>query len=633
MPSRRPRKYVPISHLPVSCNALDPWKNRCTTPPRDGSLWCTRHDEERVKLYTNYKSYHATLKAFPENSICYDVSAIRVCSSAETIKMWHKALTDKCALYTRCIDARAYFTERFFGNDMDFGHKAFWESLKTQRAEVQSLIEEVDRRAYELFLRKQNAFWVLQKKQEEADDACGDTSDLDRRPPLLGPRGAKSITSPSSDNVGPVEDPLDVALRWKRMLLWEKIRTHLARFGALPQSRFFKERLNVIYACVRRAIYTDASLMQFAINYRTVAALLRDKTLEVPIVEKLWNAIRNLPVTLMRAAVDDVVRTTGQGSDEEYVVLLGGKVYKEPSRERWPLHAWGHMAAIHSCYPCLRKVCTTVEDICDLTKYALIALPVGYLSQPDEEVLKYNWDINEMRFLQICGFIPNAVQDRGPRYVVSKCNCPFQRNCAHWSEKRTNPMLYAGLSLEDPMAEEFVEACMQHPDFRVCTQRGKDGPIVRSHEKLCGQRLRQAATRGALRYTEFEDSEVDERIEGALEYAPPIVPPDRFLEDCFRVVIIDDGEGELKDFVKKLVQVWVDVYEVEDEVELFCVIAESYGGELETTKSDVCPMLPNVDRDVAKSYKRLWGVNPPSDFQDYSRDARSVESGWRKEFQ
>jgi hypothetical protein len=100
-----------------------------------------------------------------------------------------------------------------------------------------------------------------------------------------------------------VRSPADTRIRCS--LLWEKIKTRLARYCAPFSSRFYKERIRVIHACVRRAIYTDAKLLVVAQNYTTVMGLLTDATLDVRIVEKLWYAIRHLYVHEVRAAIGE----------------------------------------------------------------------------------------------------------------------------------------------------------------------------------------------------------------------------------------------------------------------------------------------------------------------------------------
>ena len=91
-------------------------------------------------------------------------------------------------------------------------------------------------------------------------------------------------------------------------------------------------------------------------SYDNVIALLSDQELDLITVEKLWHAITALCIHDVQSAVDNVVRSI----DGDHVVVLGGKVFKDVSGERWPLHAWGHMTAIHRCYSCLRTTCRTV---------------------------------------------------------------------------------------------------------------------------------------------------------------------------------------------------------------------------------------------------------------------------------
>lgn len=213
----------------------------------------------------------------------------------------------------------------------------------------------VENRAYELILDSQNALWVLKKQNGDAERP-DDCSGHDDNP--LPPRNTKPLVQ-APFSVMDVEDPLDVALRQKCRELWEKIRTRLARYCAPSCSAYYQERLEVIFACVRRAIYTDPGLMIIAQNHKTVLSLLEDPNLEVPMVERLWSAIKDLSVFDVRAAVDDVLRP--KEATGNYVVVLGGNVYKDLGCTTWPFHAWGHMTAVYMCYSCVRKVCKTVS--------------------------------------------------------------------------------------------------------------------------------------------------------------------------------------------------------------------------------------------------------------------------------
>lgn len=230
----------------------------------------------------------------------------------------------------------------------DFGHKIFWDSLVRKRAEVEQLMLYVETRGYQLILKGQNALWVLEQDTHETEDCSG----YGDRPQCTN----ASLHSKESVEGTAIEDPLEAVLREKAIEFREKIRTCLAWYCAASTSRFHGERLEVIYAYVRRAVYKDASLMFLSHSYDSVMALLSDHDLDLITVENIWHAISALCVHDVQSAVDDVLRST----DGDHVVVLGGKVFKDVSGERWPLHAWGHMMAIRQCYSCLRTTCRTV---------------------------------------------------------------------------------------------------------------------------------------------------------------------------------------------------------------------------------------------------------------------------------
>ncbi|KIM42093.1 hypothetical protein M413DRAFT_444562 [Hebeloma cylindrosporum] len=622
----------------VRCSAVDPFRKACRETPKEGSEWCPRHNQERIKLYLGYKAHHAVLNTFPENTICTDGRAVRECKSYETVKGWGNALRRKYILLTRCIQSRAYFTERFFGNDMDFGHKTFWQSLKKQVNEIEELLENVECRAYELLLASQNALWVLDQKHDQAPEQCSAFDD-EPFPELQGtptdfvadqkykPQNTKPATekcgvfddkplSKPQEKVTPeatvaledIEDPIDVAIREKRVELWEMIWTRLARYCAPTKSRYYKERLAVIWACVCRAVWTDPSLMLVAQNFRSAESLLNASNLDLPTVERLWNAIKDLYVDDVRAAIDDVlhpVRPTG-----EYVVVLGTRIHKELADVALPLHDWGHMTAVAPCYSCIRKACKTVDDIVTFTRYVILSCT--FLPQPN---LRYDFEYDGFPMLALCGFIPNDITDPGPRFIIEKDNAYGKFYKPRWTEIKTNPVICVGLSLTDPKSQEFLNACLRHQDLEVLFRKGRDGRVIRSMD-FCAQRRRTAETRAALKDMPWDSVKlfVDE---GVLGKALPIVTLGRRLDDCFQVGIIDDGDGDMHDFVDKLLQIWLDIYDVKDAPELFREIGipylENYEVEMDMGARKTCSdfvILSNTAPDVLISYKHLWGRAP-----------------------
>ena len=206
--------------------------------------------------------------------------------------------------------------------------------------------------------------WVLD--QQHSNPTGEDCSGHGDEPPS----STQPVPRSAPDDIEDVEDPVDVALREKRADLWEKIRTRLARYCAPYKSRYYKERLAIIWACVCRAVYTDPTLMLVAQNYNSASSMLADANLDLTTVEKLWIAIRDLYVVELRAAIDDVLQPVRENG--EYVVVLGSRVHKGLSGVSPPFHAWGHMTAAFPCYSCIRQVCTTVGALFCLVRFFLL---------------------------------------------------------------------------------------------------------------------------------------------------------------------------------------------------------------------------------------------------------------------
>ncbi|KAK7042185.1 FAD-binding-3 domain-containing protein [Favolaschia claudopus] len=600
-----PSKTPAVDEFADLCAALDASGRLCNAKTKEASRWCPRHDEERIKLYINYKAHHSVLDAFPDDSICHSVGAIKGCTSVETIRTWNKALLTKYKLLNRCITARAYFTQRFFGNDMDFGHKTFWHSLVKQVYKIEALLVDVEQRACTLLLEAQDALWVLELQQADSmkkdEEDCSGHGDG-----VLSSK--KSKTPPNPTDVADVEDPLDVALREKCTLLWEKIKTRLARYCAPSHSKFYSERISVIYACVRRAIYTDPKLLVVAQNYKTVMDLLTDTNLDVQVVEKLWYAIRHLYVHEVRAAIDDVLRPkSGPG---EYITVLDGRIYKDPSAIPLPFHAWGHMTALFQCYSCVRRVCQTVDEIVSLTRFV-----VFNMNGLNQSALRYEFPYDGAKVLSLCGFIPNSIDTFPPRSVISKCNCIYNGQ-PHWEETSVSYVLCAGLSLNDPSSGAFVNACLRDPSLMVVVRKGAKGRVIKSVERVWAERMRQANTRAGLRIASWDPARTVYYQDSVLEEACPRVFGTEVLEECYQLVLVDGGAGSMADFVKKLSDIWLEkVYEVGDVMELMMQLALPIvkSGELEIKykgKRGPAMVVGNIEMDVLAAYKKLWGRTP-----------------------
>lgn len=216
--------------------------------------------------------------------------------------------------------------------------------------------------------------------------------------------------------------------------------------------------------------------------------------------------------------------------------------------------------------------------------------------------------------MSLCGFVPNGINDFGPRYKVEKSNYFFDHNKAQWTETKSNNVICVGLSLTDPKTQLFVNACLRQPDLMVLCRKGANGRLIRSRP-LCFTQVRKANTRAGLKAAPWDIFETVYFQDSLLEEAQPFITPTRQLNDCFQLAIVDGGEGEVEDFVDKLVKLWYEVYEVEDVkgilVEIGTPLLED--GELEAEsgkKGSRLPLTPNLELDVMESYRRLWGKRP-----------------------
>ncbi|KAG2359881.1 hypothetical protein BDR07DRAFT_1452178 [Suillus spraguei] len=452
----------------------------------------------------------------------------------------------------------------------DFGHKAFWESLVKKRAEVEGFLYYIETRAYQLILQAQNALWVLDHDPDGHES--GDCSGYDDESLVRD----VSFHSIESDRGAVIDDPLEAVLREKSVEFLEKIRSRLARYCAPSASRYHYERLEVIYAYVRRGIFTEPALMFLSQSYDSVMALLSDNNLDLVTLEKIWNAVKTLCVHDIKDAVDDVLRANREG---DYVMVLGGKVFKEASGEEWPLHAWGHMMAIDHCYSCLRTTCKTMDEVIAMTRFSLFSKAA--LSQ---SYIKYEYGFDGAKELILAGFIPSDIPLSSPRHSIICTDSGSQSFGPMWEETKRNLSLYGSLSLNDAKAQAFVNGCIRHPDLMVMLRKGADGRVIRSRPVVWTSRKRRARSRSALTSVSWEKTRDVVRCEDDdLEEAQPSGWNHEMIADCLMVVLVDGGEGNMGDFVHKLVEIWCQVYHVKDKEELYSALETPFvdAGELE----------------------------------------------------
>lgn len=239
----------------------------------------------------------------------------------------------------------------------------------------------------------------------------------------------------------------------------------------------------------------------------------------------------------------------------------------------------------------------------DLTRYALLTR--APLSQTS---LKYDFSFDGSRELILAGFITNDIPLSSPRHsIICKESGPLSASPI-WEETKRNLSLYAGLSLSDPMAQAFVNACIRRPDFMVMLRKGADARIIRSSSVVWTSRKRHAQSPSALASVPWEKTTDVVRLSDlALEDAQPSGWALEKIADCMQVIVVDTSEGTMGDFVQKLVGIWCQVYNVGDKDELYDALKGPYeaAGELQEYQE----VTGNV---VLDSYQSLWGCIPPA---------------------
>ncbi|KAH9474649.1 hypothetical protein JR316_0013113 [Psilocybe cubensis] len=476
----------------------------------------------------------------------------------------------------------------------DYGHEKYRTILEDQLSETQFLFKVAEQRAYELHHASMNA---TGRQDDETSDTESENCDhLDDDP---DPRKSSPISSLSQNSTLQDEmDPIKAILAEKCNNIREQIWIQLARSCAPVQSRFYVERLEVIWACVRRAVCSDPKLMLLSRKYKSAINMLKDTTLELLTVTKIWTAINNLCAEDVRAAIDDVlhpVRTTG-----EYVVVFKARVHKDLSHASLPFHGWGHMAAFFPCYSNIRRTCESVDDIVELTRYALLCnVPIAR----ESNLFKYPHE--GIMNLLLCGFIPDSYARLEPNPSRGEGNTIGLKDMEllnyDWK-----PFVSVEMSLTDPKVNDFVNACFRRSDLVVSFRKGS------ANKEFCSKPL-YGQTANIVKDS-FEVKSLPDPCQPthnlAFQNATPSVTPPKRIFDCFQLTITPEKRGEIKDFLTEIVHLWHKIYGVDNLTGLIRTVASPYIINQEMEFSDDSNLIPSVEPATDVSFKALWGRLP-----------------------
>ncbi|KAJ7174156.1 hypothetical protein C8R43DRAFT_1205290 [Mycena crocata] len=579
----------------------------CNARTVGGINWCYQHNEERIKLYLNYKHWHAALESGADTVVC-DLADIAACSSMKTVREWNGILRSRYGLLNRCIKAREHFTERFFGNDMDFGHRTFWLSLMKQREQIEEILWHLEGRGYDLLLESQNAAWVREEQTEELSHP--DCTEHGAIPEPTHARQRASDTR-SAEHFASISDETKAEL-------WEDIKWDISSYMLPATSRYYEERKNVVWAYMCRVIYTDPALLLLSLNYPDVLTFLSDPNHDISIVQRLKQRMRRaLRPTQIRAAIDDVLRPKDGPGAAQYVTVLGIRLYKAPSGITLPFHAWGHVFAFRLCHGCNKALCSTVDELIESTRHALFtgSSPV-YFTLPQTITVD---TIPAARILAVCGVV-FEIAVTGKRISIVKRK--DDNNKTIWAEEK-NPLALSGaLSATDPRAHsvlnELFRRCLSSKSLAVMLRKGAGEPVIRSTTPISGTFQRTSESLACLRQqpwvtvASFRDSLLDELQPsvGCLASHTKC----KFRANCMQFVVLDNGlvDSDERCLMNELLTVWRTVYRAGNFLDMCRMIALPYiqSGELELDAAQPRrPFLSNV-ADVLVVYQTIWGCTP-----------------------
>ncbi|KAL8672046.1 MAG: hypothetical protein Q9168_003473 [Polycauliona sp. 1 TL-2023] len=136
----------------------------------------TDHFDLFTGLYRGYKNRNAKLDALDANLPAYLAGSrtplanetFAAVDSEDTLRELHDYLVLKNALLDRVIRARKLHHTRFFSLNLDYGHEQYLSTLSSRRFIVVRALESLERRASEVFYKKQKWFkWVRQCQDDE----------------------------------------------------------------------------------------------------------------------------------------------------------------------------------------------------------------------------------------------------------------------------------------------------------------------------------------------------------------------------------------------------------------------------------------------------------------------------------
>ncbi|KAG7095574.1 hypothetical protein E1B28_006307 [Marasmius oreades] len=589
------------------CSAIGTDGFRCNETSLEGR-WCIRHQEQRVKLYSNFKACRTAIENFPQGDLERDVTRIRTLEASLAKKLCD-VLRRKRWLVRECLDAHECFWTRFYGDDMDFGSHDYGHTLKRRFNEVEALLFATEEHLQEMLLSDMGAFWILDRKQPSGQvsqflEACCEYPEVVIE--------EAEIPTPKHKKLTPVviPDPVKEALKQKRYAMIIGIWDYIARMCTPPESQFFEERLAIIHAHIARCILTDATLVLAVQQYTSVEDFLQDLDQDIYVWERLMNLLSQPNVHCVRAAIDDVLRS--EDVNDEYVTFLGGRLYRKLSGASFlPFRAWSHWAVFFpsSCLCAVRKAFSSAEAISLSSKF----MQLHGVIPPSE----YSKSISaNIEVLNLCGIHLNQFDHVGVRHSRQKRTTPD--GSPLWVETQNAISFTGSMAIEEPISPLFISACMRHPDLMMKIRKGGTEGNVDFPEDLWSSRTRSASSCMELESAPWMSTSPSDTIFNDVQHNLSTGMP---LKDCLDFVVLDSTDCDFEEALGKLATICLGIHGVKDLCGLYERYTMSYlkEGELQVDKSGELMPINCAPEETWLMRMHLLGVVLPGREEDQAR--------------
>ncbi|ESK84473.1 hypothetical protein Moror_6183 [Moniliophthora roreri MCA 2997] len=575
--------------------------------------WCRKHHEEYVALDKEYQSYGMFFLEHREwTNVCkrWGLNTIAASTSGRELDDWYGDMDNLYCGMQKGYQRYLYLATHYFFDDPAFKDTELNKALTDQHAQLRQLMPLTAERARHYVLEEENGSWIIQPSASLVGATCNH-SERANFPSSYPPRRdtqqdevffRDSDISETRDE----RDPVKRAHTQRVQELQAEISLAMASLCAPPHSDYFKERMEVIFTAVGRAMCQDSDLFLRARHYNFVSDFLlwlSAQNHDVDTMQRLLRIVENIDAHAARRAVEDMVLAEDPYSDAEPFRFIDVGFFNIRDQRDLPFSAWGHILAIAQCVPCVMETVNSVYELQTLYRFLdIYNIPNDWsIGNPDtiESALSGERQLNKALFC--CGSIINAVEAQKPRHVIEEI-VDEESGEPIWQEMQSAILLCGTISMSEPMAAEFVSICARQSGFRLLVREHGEMPMTVPSDAWWS-RTRRAKHKRDLVHQPWEIQ--DPVPESFLERSNPLKDRPDLRGKSIDFVICDVTSCNLTQVKYKLAEIWLELYGVKTVGGLRKKIIQGYveEGEVEEEFDDEDNKKPRTQEYVPFSHR------------------------------